>query len=185
MTAELLTRPRPRFSWSRASDTTMADLRAALLRRATRMLGRDPSIDGEDLVQLTLAKLLHAYPDLASWDEERRAAFAFVTLHRTFVDVQRTRREEARATFDTETSMADSPEVSLQRRRASSALERCLATLRDEARRFLLRSFELDSAPSAQAEVGWPHGGAANACHTRRRLVSSVNDCLADGRRSV
>lgn len=165
---------------TRAETRAVAELQRALAKRAGR-LGKLTRAQEDDLVQTALERLLARYGDaLWTWDSEKRLAYAYTTLHRLFLDDLKRRR--ASLTPDGQVDTADpapSTERLVAKRQLALRVHGCMEQLAPGARRFLLQSFALDSTSEAQRSVGWPGGSAANACHTRKRLLRSIKDCLA------
>lgn len=170
------------MSW----PSRLVRLRADLCRRAERMVSvsaraRMGQPLPDDLAQMVLLRLLAAYsePVLAEFDEDKLYAFAYTTLHRIVVDEARRRvpqlapsetpAEDALVTLPAEPS--DAP---LQQ----ACLQECLNELDADARAFVVLAAELESAPMAQKQLGWPPGGASNACHRGKKLLQVLQTCM-------
>lgn len=170
----------------RVAAPLLPDLQAALVRRAraaTRGRGAGVGLpDAEDLAQTVIARLLATYgaDTLAAWDPEKLYAYGFRALHNLLVDEYKRRREQFFEAGEAPASAVseDQPERALLSAELRARLTACLGELPEEQRRFLVLSFELDSAPKAQIESGWPPGSAANACHRRAKLTSAINSCM-------
>lgn len=157
------------------------------MRRAGQMAGRVDVRVGrhlpEDLAQTVLTRLLNQYggDTLRAWESEKLWRFAYRTLHNLAIDEHKRRHERFLAEGDADVGAPDErrpTDAALVERETSSRLQACLGALQAEHRRFVVRAFELDSAPEAQAELGWPPGTGANACHTRNRIVKLLNACM-------
>jgi DNA-directed RNA polymerase specialized sigma24 family protein len=160
-------------------------LRADLCRRAERMLGtRARGAMGhpmpEDLAQMVLTRMVAAYAEagLAEFDQDKLYAFAHTALHRLVVDEARRRVPElGKSETPVETTLRTEA-VDTPRGENTSALDACLEQLDPQSRLFVKRSVELESAPLAQKELGWPPGGASNACHRGKKLLAQLKACL-------
>lgn len=174
----------------------LTEIEPLLRRRAARMMDGRYYGSGaplpQDLAQLTLAqlsteastKLLKDKP----FEDIRR--YAYRALHNAFID-HCTRKRREYSSDDTILALnaddgSSNPEaVAIARdehTRRVSALDGAMSMLSEEERSFLVACMELGSAPAAQRKLGWPKGGAANACERRgsllRRLQGSVRAAM-------
>ncbi len=175
----------------------LVDLEPLLRRRAARMLDGRYYGSGaplaQDLAQLTLAHLSTERTSelLAEKSFEDIRRYAYRSLHNAFIDHCARKRRE----FTSEDSLlqtaaddlAEGPEATAiakdEHQRKLGALNKALAQLSEEERTFLSVCMDLGSAPAAQRKLGWPKGGAANACERRgsllRRVQAAVMDAMA------
>ncbi len=171
------------------TDADLAALRGRLVGRAIQLTGRRfvgagfPTPD--DLAQTVVQKLLQSYDsaDVRSWAPARLYGVAYRALHNLVIDEIRRMREVLAPSAQPPPEPAErrpGPEQAALRAERRSIMERCLETLKEAARDFLRRSFELGSAVKAQSEGGWPPGGGSNACHVRRRLIRRVQACVEE-----
>jgi hypothetical protein len=75
------------------------------------------------------------------------------------------------------------PEDSAAGREMIEIFRDCFEGVLDEnEQRFVELSFDLDSAPAAQEQLGWPNGMTEKTklCHLRSRLVRRVMKCFSE-----
>jgi DNA-directed RNA polymerase specialized sigma24 family protein len=163
-----------------------------LCRRASALVAararRQAGFPGaEDLAQITLTRLLAAYgeAELMAFDDTKLAAYGYTTLHRVFVNEGYRKGPELAAKDEHLQSALDAlgAESGGESAESHPRLEPCLGELAADAQRFIVRTVELESAPLAQQELGWPQGSASNACHRAKKLLAQLRDCL--GRQEV
>jgi RNA polymerase sigma factor (sigma-70 family) len=177
------------------SGRVFETLRTALVKRAATMVRgcSGPGFpDPEDFAQVVLTKLFAQYGEetLQSFDPPRCFALAYKVLHNAVVDEIRRKREAYLPDDGTDrdrivelVSDGEDPVEAIERGQTMGTLRACLEEVLDsDERRFLLLSFELDSAPEAQKECGWPPGAPSpsSLCHLRRRLLRRVMRGLAE-----
>lgn len=164
----------------------LAAVQQALTRRARQLTGgRTVGVGAmrpEDLAQTVIARLLNTYggDTLRGWPPGRLHGYAYRSLHNLVVDERRKKRERFFTAGEApreqgEGAVAERDLLAAERR---ARVRACLDELEPQPRTFLERSFQLDSAPQAQQDVGWPPGTAANACHRRKKLLALLNRCV-------
>ncbi len=183
-----MAQPQLQVSGGREDPRTdpLAALQSALVRRARQLAGGRTvgvgALRAEDLAQTVVVRLLNTYgaDTLRGWSSGRLYGYAYRSLHNLVVDEHRKKRERFFATGEAAREPGEAPaaERGLVAAERQARVRRCLEELEAQPRSFLERSFQLDSAPKAQAEVGWPPGSAANACHRRKKLLALLNRCV-------
>lgn len=175
----------------------LIDLEPLLRRRAARMIDGRYYGSGaplaQDLAQQTLAHLstdrTRTLLEAKAFEDIRR--YAYRSLHNAFIDhCARKRREYTSEDSVLHTAAdddAEGPEAAAiakdERDRKLAALNAALSQLSTDEQTFLSTCMDLGSAPAAQRKLGWPKGGAANACERRgsllRRVQAAVMDAMA------
>lgn len=180
------------------SEKEIGRLRDAMIARASAMarhyFGRPGFPDAEDLAQQTLLRLLDNYGEesLGAFDPARVYALAYRILNNLVIDAIRKKREqpeppggEAGAGVQLVDPRPD-PEAAMERVDAENRVRRVLdEVLTTAERRFLVLSFELESAPLAAEACGWPPGdrSPSSLCHLRRRLLRKASQVIRDRER--
>ena len=108
--------------------------------------------------------------------------YAYRALHNAFIDhCARKRREYTsddallHTAPDHETAGPEAVAIARDgHAKKFSALNAALAELSEEEQTFLKVCMDVGSAPAAQRQLGWPKGGAANACERRGSLLRRV-----------
>lgn len=181
----------------------LVDLEPLLRRRAARMIDGRYYGSGaplaQDLAQQTLAHLstdrTRALLEEKSFEDIRR--YAYRSLHNAFIDhCARKRREytsEDAVLHTAPDEQAEGPEAATiakdEHDQKLAALNAALSQLTSDEQSFLSACMDLGSAPAAQRKLGWPKGGAANACERRgsllRRVQAAVMDAMANNERAT